>query len=381
MAEIDNKTGAPHFWFEQTGPEGERLDVLVVRATFDFAINGELMTLASSQQPISFGDSFSGPVGTDPMRAVIKEDGDLLPYKPGTDILITGNAHAPGGKAQPTWLASISVGPVTKTLRLHGPRQFCKGFFGWRLGDSAPVARVRLDYRLAYGGCIDIPAEAAADGSTDFFSFSGNPAGCGWLPKKGAYKHLPKLARKHLQKWVNAQAVLQAPQFEAATAPIRSPYQDITPQGFSAIARWWQPRLAYQGSCDEQWRASRYPLLPKNFSSRYFQSAPADLVCTPHLSGDELVAFVGLLSEKHAMRLPGWRLLAVVSRASGESTVSYPILDTVRLDLDSRQVSLVWRANFDCEDPVVQIALAATTVVIESDNSSTEMAPVAEVDR
>jgi hypothetical protein len=370
MVTIDNQTGAPHFWFEQTGPAGERLDVLVVRATFDFAVNGESMTLARQQQPVAFGDTFSGTVGSDPLRAVLEEDGDLLPYKPGTDILVSGHALAPDEKLHSAWRASVSVGPVSKVLRLHGPRQFRKRFFGWSLEPGEPVARVPLDYRLAYGGCIDVPAALTADGNPDAIKHSGNPAGCGWLPGSAAFKHLPKAARKHLKKWITAQKVLPAPQIEAATAPVRHPYQHLTAQGLGAIARWWQPRLALQGSYDEQWRTARYPLLPNNFDARYYQSAPPDLVCTPHLIGDERVALVGLLPEKRDMRLPGWRLLAVVTRASGESAVSFPILDTVRLALDSRQASLVWRAHFDCDDPVIEIALAATMAAIESDSSS-----------
>lgn len=381
MAVIDSKIGAPHFWFEQTGPEGERLDVLVVRATFDFASNGDLMTLSALQQPIAFGDIFSGNANTDPMRAVLEADGDLLPYKPGTDILVSGHARAPGGTVRASWQASVSVGPVMKLLRFHGARQFRRRLFGWRLGPSEPVASVPLDYRLAYGGCIDVPAALTADGNPDSIKHPGNPAGCGWIPKRAALKHLPRPARKHLSKWISAQKVLPAPQIESATAPVRHPYQNLAPQGLSAIARWWEPRLALQGNYDEKWRTFRYPLLPKNFDARYFQSAPSDLVCTPHLIGDERIELDGLLPEKRDMRLPGWRLLAVVTRASGESSVSLPTLDTVRLNLDSCQASLVWRAHFDCEDPVIEIALAATTAAIESDTSPLAMGPAGEVPR
>ena len=378
MAAIENRTGVPHFWFEQTGADGERLDVLVVRGTFAFGVNGESMTLADDQQPIAFGDIYSGPADTDPLRAIVAEDGDLLPYKAGTDVLIAGHALAPSGVAKSSWQASVSIGPVNKTLRLHGPRQFYKRFFGWRLGPGEPVARVPLDYRLAYGGCIDVPAALTADGSADSIKHPGNPAGCGWLPRPHAYRHLPKSARKHVDEWIKAQTVLPAPQIEAPAAPVRHPHQKLATQGFSAIARWWEPRLSRQGTYDDQWRMTRYPTLPKDFDSRYYQSAAADLVCSPHLIGNELVLLTGLLSDNREMRLPGWRVISVVTRASGESTVSVLILDTVRLDLDSGQASLVWRAHFDCDDPVVEIALAATTSVIKSDSSSMTTMPLGE---
>jgi hypothetical protein len=212
-------------------------------------------------------------------------------------VLVSGHALAPGGTAQSSWQASVRVGPVKKILRLHGPRKFLKHFFGWRLGQSEPVFRVPLDYRLAYGGCVDVPASLTSDGYSDSIKFPGNPAGCGWLPTKAAYGHLPRLARKHVQQWINTQTVLPAPQFESASEPLRHPYQDLPAQGFGAIARWWEPRLSRQGSYGGEWRTTRYPLLPENFDPLYFQSAPADLVCRPHLIGDERVSLTGLLAE------------------------------------------------------------------------------------
>ena len=150
---------------------------------------------------------------------------------------------------------------------------------------------------------------------------------------------------------------------------MKNPYQDLASQGLGPLARWWAPRLAYQGNYDKQWRETRYPLLPDNFDSRFYQSAPPDLVATPHLAGNETVTMAGLLPQKRDMRLPGWCLLAVVTRASGDTSVSLPLLDTVRFDLDLGQASLVWRTHFDYDDPIVAIALAATTANIEHDPS------------
>lgn len=369
MATIDNRTGAPHFWFEQTGREGERLDVLVVRATFDFAANGDLMTFAKQQTPIVFGDKFDGPVSSDPLRAVVQDDGDLLPYKPGTDILVSGHAVAPNGHAQPSWLASICVGQVKKELRLHGPRQFRKDFFGWRLDPSESVARVRLDYRAAFGGCFDVPNALTADGLPDAIKHPGNPAGCGWLPDPADYKTLSKPARQHIAKWIKGLTVLPAPQIEAASEPIKHPQRKVAAQGMGAIARWWEPRLGYQGTFDERWRTKRYPQLPENFDSRFYQSAHPDLIVSPHLDCDETVTLTGLLPQPQEMRLPGWRLIAVVKHVSGEQSVSLPLLDTVRFDLDAGQATLVWRTHFNFDDPVIEIALAGTTATIESDQS------------
>ncbi len=360
-ATIVNQTGVPHFWCEKAGPEGETLDVLIIRATFDLASNGNAMTLAKVQMPVVFGDSFAGPVQSNPLHAIVAEDGDLLPYKPGTDLIVFGHAQAPEGRRHLEWLAGLRVGTVRKMLRLHGPRQFRKSWLGWRLGPATPVASVALDYRLSYGGCIDIPAELTQDGEADAVKHAGNPAGCGWLPNKEMLQHLSKPARRHVDAWIAAQKTLQAPQIEAATVPIKHPHQHVAAQGLGPLARWWMPRVAYQGSYDDEWRQSRYPLLPADFDSRYYQSAHPDLIAIPHLRGDETVSLVGMLPERAEMRLPGWQILAAVRYASGEHSITLPVLDTVRFDLDRRQASLVWRAHFRRDDAAVEISLGATT--------------------
>ena len=359
-ATIHNHLGVPHFWFQQSGPEGERLDVLVVRATFDFTAHGECVTLAADQHPIVAGDVYGGPASADPLRAVIQEDGDLVPYKPGTDILVSGSALAPGGVPHTQWVAGIRVGGLKKLLRLHGPRQFRKRVFGWRVGPASPVESVCLDYRLAYGGCIDVGAQFTGDGEPGTIRHCANPAGIGWLPKPADYKHLGRAGRAFVARWVAGQKVLDAPQIEAALDPVTHPFQHVAPQGLGAIARWCTPRVNYQGEYDARWRATRYPLLPENFDARYFQNAPADQVATPHLRGDESVTMTGLLEERTDMALPGWMPIVVARLASGSDVVSVPLLDTLRFDLDRRLVSIVWRTHFEYDDPVVDIAIAST---------------------
>lgn len=376
MTIIHNHTGVPHFWFEKSGPEGEPLDILIVRATFDFAIDGKAVTLAKLQSPINLGDTFAGPVEANPLHAVVIEDGDLLPYKPGTDILVLGHAHAPNNQTQTDWLAGIRVGTIKKMLHLYGPRQFRKNLLGWSLDKASPVLRVALDYRLAYGGCIAIPADLSADQEPDAVSYPNNPAGCGWLPDSAALKHLAKPARRYVDAWISAQKILPAPQIEAITTPVTHPYQNCAPVGLSPLARWWSPRVAYQGKYDEQWRTTRAPLLPIDFDTRYYQSATPEMVATPHLSGHESVSMIGLLPANTEMCLPGWNIIAAIQHASGTHTVSLPVLDTLRFNLDSRQVVLVWRCHFNRDDPVTEISLAASSAKItgETIGNSTAVA-------
>ena len=69
---------------------------------------------------------------------------------------------------------------------------------------------------------------------------------------------------------------------------------------------------------------------------------------------------MGLLPERVETRLPGWRVVCTVRYASGEHSVTLPLLDTVRFDLHRRQASLVWRANFRRDDAILEIMLGVT---------------------
>ncbi|NHZ38654.1 DUF2169 family type VI secretion system accessory protein [Massilia aquatica] len=363
-AKIENHTGLPHFWFEQSGPEGQRLDVLVVRGTFNFASGGSPLTLARHQSEIAYGDQFDGALESEVMRAIIANDGDLVPYKPGTDILVYGHASAPGGKPHASWIAGLRVGPCQQFVRLHGPRSFRRGIFGWSVTSPKAVTRIKMDFRLAYGGCVDVPANLTSDGQADWVRLPSNPAGRGWLPDSQSYAHLPSKARRFVAKWVRDQHEIPAPQIEDALTPVRTPFCNVPARGLGPIARWWQPRIAYQGKYDETVLKSGMARLPVNFDTRFFQSANAMMVATPHLVGDENISFVGLLADKTDMRLPGWKIIAVTTHASGACNITFPLLDTLRLDLDRTLVSLVWRAHFSYNDPVINVVVGATTAAI-----------------
>lgn len=346
-------------WYQQSGPEGERQDVLVLRGTFDFGVNGRPMKLAAVQRPIVYGDATDSRVPGDLIRSVIVDDGDLVPYKPGTDILVTGCASAPEGKPTKDWVAAIRVGNIEKALRLHGPREFKYSAVGWTVGATTPVTSVPLDYRLAFGGCIDVPAELTKDGEPDWVRLTSNPAGSGWLPRPETFSKLTKGARSHVEKWIQAQKVLAAPQIEDAFIPVRTPYSNAAPAGMTAIARWWAPRVGLQGKFDDEWRRVRYPLLPKDFNARYFQCASAGLVASPRLAGDETVTMVGLLPQRREMQLPCWEIIVGVIRASGDVSIYLALLDTVRFDLSTHQASIIWRIPFGYDDPVVDVAIGS----------------------
>lgn len=344
MVRIDNHSGLPHLLYEKAAPSGERFDVLVLRGTFDFARDGEPMALATEQRPILLGDRYDGPVSSQPLKAVIAEEGDLVLGKPGTDVLMQGHLRPRKGTPTELWQAELSLGSLSKTIRVNGPREIRDSLTGWRLGEATPVEQVPLDYRLAYGGCFYDPEAPAEGAQAASVHYPMNAAGCGWLPSSADFKRLDSDVRQRIEKQVSLIRRLPAPQLEDPLTPYKDPHQKLTPQGFGPIARWWEPRVSLQGTFDEQWQQHRSPLLPADFDPRFYQSAPASLVATPYLGGDEIVRLKGCLVEGEcSMRLPSVAPMVLIDESSPSGHAQLPPLDTVRIDLDRRQATLLWR--------------------------------------
>lgn len=362
MIEIDNRTGWPHASLLRTGPGGETFDVVAVKGTFDFAPPGRRVTPAADPAPIAWGDQYDGPVEDDPLKAVLFREGELALYKPGTDVYLTGTAHARDDKPSTGWLAGFGIGPVKKVLQLHGPRRFRRSLLGWRLTSAEPAATVALDYRLAFGGSFVVPGEAASDAPPSSIYKADNPAGCGWLPDAAMLKAVSRPARRALASILGSVRELPAPQIEHPLRPVTHPHKRHAAEGFAPLARWCSPRLRHAGTYDERWQAERHPWLPEDFDTAFYQSAHPDLICKPYLCGEEVFTMAGLLHEGMvSQRLPGQYILAAMTFSSGKKQAGRLVLDTVGIDLDARRVMLVWRGTFERNDPLRALALGLAT--------------------
>lgn len=358
MAQVDNQTGLSCCFFQKAARERERFDVLVLRGTFDFARDDAPIEFAQEQAPIVDCDEHAGPVKTNPLAAVLAREGDLVIHKPSTDVHVLGTARPPHHRPSTDWLASVSVGPTTKTVRLLGPRFFERRRGGFTLTATQPTDAVALDYRHAFGGAFRVPGSLFEDGQDVYLLKDDNPAGCGWLPDENALRSVAREARPYFEAHIEATERMPAPQIEHPNDPIKSPFQRSAAQGTGPIARWWSPRTRYTGTLDARWLAEKYPALPDDFDPRFHQSAHPDLICPAYLRGDEGLVLDGLTPEgRVSMRLPGVVPLCGLRRESGTPDGGRLELDTVVVDLDHRRVSLLWRGTFHRRDPVRQIAV------------------------
>ena len=327
---LDNRTAFAAEMLPLQGPEDRPLLVVVVKATFDLSV-APAVRPAAEMLPVAFGDEL---VETE-RGPLTRWEADIAPPKPCTDVLVTGRACAPRGKKVPSLDVRVRVGPVDKTLRVFGAREW-RGRFGGdpSPGEPAPFAEAAIDWTHAFGGgqCPE------------------NPLGVGFFAEKTKKKEVEGTP---------------LPAVEDPAQPIRRWQDHPPPAGFGCVGRGWPPRLARLGTYDERWQQERAPALPLDFSFRSYNAAPDDQQVEGYLRGDEAVEVTNLTRDgRLAFRLPGIRPAVSVLRRNSPRIISLVMnLDTVGLRLEEQRLALVWRGGL--EIPALDDSGVAEVVVGE----------------
>jgi hypothetical protein len=243
--------------------------------------SGNLPTPAAKQLAISSTDEYSQP---DTTRSVRLES-DMVPFKPYSDVILVGQAYAPGGHPV-TWLnVTVRVGTRRKIIRVFGDRHW---WFPTRLALVPMISRPRpfvtmdLVYERAFGGIDAASAQYCKE----------NLVGKGFIGKKSkASLHGRPL-----------------PNLEDPNHLIRSWKSRPKPVGFGFYDRGWMPRVRYAGTYDERYRKERAPALPVDFSYAIYNGAHPDLQVEGYLRGDEEVELINVSQvARLRFRLPGIR--------------------------------------------------------------------------
>ena len=114
----NNNTPFTKIGFEQWHRDGATMAVIAVRGDYEFVAGGRLK-LCDTQE-IVLADAFDG----DPQKTPLLRVGDLIPFKPGTDVTFLGSAFAPQGQPAATWDAAIRAHDLQQTLRVCGARNW-----------------------------------------------------------------------------------------------------------------------------------------------------------------------------------------------------------------------------------------------------------------
>jgi len=282
--------------------------IVAVKGTYDIKDDGSV-AFADKQFESLLLPEHNGEDGVSSVRY----DADVVGPKPTTDVVLNGTAYAPQGRPTPEFLVSLRVGKVHKVLKVVGNRTWKQGVLGRAPSPTESVAQVPIVYERAYGGFDQTdpdPKKQRMD--------SRNPVGCGLLTRPGQ----------------------PLPNFEYPNGRM----EKAGPAGFGVIASYWSPRLELQGTYDESWKKSRFPLLPANWDPRSLLCSPADQRPESHLRGGEVVELENLTpSGKLSFVLPKV-YLRFRTHIDGHSEEHRGHLSTVIIEPDHPRVSLVWQS-------------------------------------
>jgi hypothetical protein len=297
--------------------DGEML-VTIIKGSFEQDAEGALVP-ARTARPIRFGDEWWGDPATTPVRY----PADATGFKPGTDVIVVADGHAPEGEPVKSFDVAVRVGPLAKTLRVFGLRVWQDAGAG--LSAPRPVLQQTIRYDHAWGG-LDEADPTIGD--------CRNPVGRGAVADRSSLTHQP------------------APCIEDPLHLISNTSTAQLPAGFGAIGPHWLPRREHVGSYDEAWQRDQAPLLPQDYDARANQCGSPGLIATPHLRGGEEVGLLNLHpgGGPLAFVLPAWRPILTFARRGRTPEQVTPVLDTVVIDtLDVQApsrviVELTWRA-------------------------------------
>lgn len=208
--------------FDRT-EEGQPLVSVLAKGTFRILADGECET-ASEALPFVEQDSL---FGADPANSAIRQEMDVVGWKPRTDLIVQGKCFAPRGKQGLHFDVGAKVGDRIFRLRVFGARKIDASRGSIRFTDPEPFESMPVHWGLAYGG-VDSWTKEAHD-----LIHPANPVGIGFWVK-------PSLERIH----------------GALLPNLEDPDQPLTPETFLVQShdRWprmpqpkamgWAPRSA-----------------------------------------------------------------------------------------------------------------------------------------
>lgn len=316
---IENNTPFEFEFLFLADEEGQPLLSSIAKATYEIHPKKQI-TLSSEHIPINIEGEYWG----NPDFSSYKYEPETAFFKPTTDIVLIGHAHAlkPGSVHVDV---GIRVGIIQKVIRVFGERYLIKSSGKVSIYGPKPFEKIPLIYELAFGGWD----RSNPDPDKHIFD-PRNPVGVGFgYPND------------------KTNEPLQLPSIEDPNYPWKRIGDRPPPAGFGFISPHWQPRASFAGTYDKKWDETRKPLLPLDFDRRFFNAASPNMVAPDYLRGDEPITIINASPEgRLSFNLPGvaapW---CGVELRGGKREILQTKLDTVIINTDDRLVLLLWRAH------------------------------------
>jgi hypothetical protein len=298
--------------------DGREVWAVAIRGTFTILADGKL-ALPDEQVPVSRCPQYRD----EPGRSSLVCDSDFSYGKLATDIVVRGQAWAPGKRAIPNMLAGFQLGTIRKKLWVQGDRVWerAPGSKSLSASRAQPFVSMPLEYERAWGGMDPT-------GNSDWPS---NPVGTGYAEDPATLEQI-------------ALPNLEDPD-EPTTVPGKAPKRVA---GFGAIAPNWLQRTRHAGTYDAQWQRERAPLWPADFNPRFFQVAPDDQQSKGFLEGGEVCELSGLTPEGTLrFALPDQRI-HTTTLLGDDVEQRKAKLQFVSIEPDLRRLQIVWLMTLEC---------------------------------
>lgn len=300
--------------------------LVVIKATFSIVNDDGVLELAPLQvDPLHVPEHFG-----DPATSSLRYDADLIGPKPGTDVIVNANAHAPGGRPVSEVPVALKVGSLQKTLVVRGPSQYVYGLTGLRVSTPQPFVIQPIRYEHAYGG-----SDTRGPNTGQHRHDARNPVGVG--------------------------VTQQEPELHGHPAPCvyypRGAPDKVGPAGFGAIASHWSPRRELAGTYDRLWFVTKRPLLPDDYDPAHTLCSPNDQRAQQRLEGGEQIVLVNLSSAgRLSVEIPRITFLARtrIDRRVAEHDFA---LATVIIEPDERRVMIVWQSSLPVSAPDIDLLI------------------------
>lgn len=283
------------------------------------------LAVCDSPVPVTAVDEYFG----DPATTSLKQASELHLGKPGCDVILMGSAWAPEGRAVTQSMVSLLVATRRVVARVIGNRRWKSNGFT----EPEPFESMPLVHERAFGGRHQQPDEGLA------LEEARNPVGVGFCGKRSAYDMIGQ----------------PLPNIEHPSSLISKVGDHPTPLGFGFVAPSWLLRRQFAGTYDKRWQRTRAPYLPKDFDSRFFQTAPETLRFDQPLRGGEPIELVGATPGAPVrFHIPRGTPRLVVDIA-GNTQEPPPQLETVLLEPDVNRVCLTYRASVRCDKQALKV--------------------------
>ncbi|QSQ22082.1 DUF2169 domain-containing protein [Pyxidicoccus parkwayensis] len=302
---------------------GEKHWVVVVKGTFRIGAGG-FLDVADQQDEPRLAPEYRGAEG----ESSLLYEQDLIAAKPRTDLYLNATAYAPRGQPCNELAVGLRTPRGQKALLIRGDQTWERNLVRQLVPTPPrPFVQMPITYERAYGG-YDREDPEPSKHRLD----RRNPVGTGFCTSAAhrAGKSLPnvQLPGEPLEKG---------------------------PGGFGALCSYWEPRIRYQGTYDEQWVKTQKPLLPVDYDSQFLQCAPTDQQFEPPLRGGERLALVNLTpSGVLQLDLPK-RYFSFATHIGQRRLAHHARLNTVIVEPDHSRLIMVWHSTLSCHRDIDDI--------------------------